>query len=93
MKSDAELAKKNIELAFEFSRLVLARPELDDRIPEDAMVVFEVAEDAELTRYNRRLAKRNRERGQPLVIVNVSRLAPSRLVNPHVTLASRSSRD
>ena len=89
MKNDAELAKKNIELAFEFSRLVLARPELDGRIPEDAMVVFEVADDPALTRYNRSLAKRNREPGQPVVVVHVSRLAPSRLVNPHLTLAAR----
>lgn len=89
MKNEAELAKKNLEIGFEFSRLVLARPELDDKIPEDAMVVFEIADDRDLTRYNRQLARRNREAGQPIVVVHISSLAPTRLINPHVTLAAR----
>lgn len=85
---DAALAKKNLELSFEFSRYVLAHPELGDKIPDNAMIVFAVAEDRPLTRYNAALAKRNREAGQPIVTVHIKRLAPSRLIAPRVRLAA-----
>ena len=84
MRNEAELAKKNMEIAFEFSRFVLAHPELDDRIPEDAMVVFEVADDPELTRYNRAIAQRNKETGQLLVLVRIKGLATTRLLEPEL---------
>ena len=85
MRTDAELAKKNLELSFEFSRFVLAHPEVDAKIPEDALVMFEVSDDPELTRYNRTLATRNKEAHQPVVLVRIKGLAPTRLLEPTVT--------
>ena len=85
MKNEAALAKKNVEIGLEFSRLVLAHPELGEKIPEDAMVVFEVADDPTLTAYNRALAKRNKAPGQPVVTVRIKGLAPTRLVRPTVS--------
>mgnify|MGYP001593302912 CR=1 FL=1 len=84
MKNEAALAKKNIEIGLEFSRLLLANPELGEKIPEDAMGLFEVADDPKLTAYNRTLAKRNKDAGQPLVVVRIKGLAATRLLRPTV---------
>jgi len=86
--SEHELAKKNLELSFEFSRYVLSRPELEARLPEDALVAFEVADDPELTAFNRGLIQRTREPGQPLVVIRIKGLAPTRLVDPTVTVSA-----
>ena len=86
MKNETELAKKNMEVAFEFSRFLLTHPELDDRIPENAMIVFEVSDDPNLTRYNHTVAHRNKEANQPVVTVRIKGLAPTRLLEPHVTI-------
>lgn len=88
MKNENELAKRNVDLAFEFSRYVLANPEIDEKIPEGAQIVFEVADDPELTQFNRLLKERNREAGKPVVLVRIRGLAPTRLLDPTVTLAS-----
>ena len=88
MKNDSELAKKNVELSFEFSRYLLAHPELDDTIPENALMIFEIADDPELTAFNRALAQRNREANQPVVIIRIKGLAPTRLLEPTVTRVS-----
>ena len=88
MKNESELAKKNLELSFEFSRYVLDHSELEKKIPEGALIVFDIDDDEELSRYNHALAQRNKEVGQPIVIVHIKRLLPSRLLEPKVSLAS-----
>ena len=82
MRSETELAKKNVEISFEFSRFVLNNPEMDRKIPDDAVVIFDVANDPELTAYNRRLAKRQKGSNQSFVVVHIKGLAPSRLLEP-----------
>ncbi|MDP3703656.1 MAG: hypothetical protein Q8R78_04655, partial [Candidatus Omnitrophota bacterium] len=64
MKNESELVKKNVELSFEFSRYVLAHPEMDEKIPDNALITFEIEDDPELTAYNKSLVQRNREAGQ-----------------------------
>ena len=88
MKNESELAKKNVDLSFEFSRYVLANPKLEAKIPDNALVVFEIDDDPELTAYNRALAKRNKEAGQPVIVVHIERILPSRLLKPEVKPAS-----
>ncbi len=88
MKNERELVKKNLELSFEFSRYLLSRPELEAKIPENALIVFNVADDPTLTRFNKTLAKRNAERGQPIITVWVKGLAPTRLLEPRVISAT-----
>jgi hypothetical protein len=87
-RNDKELAAKNMELAFEFSRLVLAKPELARKIPDNALVVFEVEGDAALTTYSKRTAKEIQEPKQPIVVVHVEGLAPSRLIHPELRPAA-----
>ena len=87
-RTEKELTQKTLELSFEFTRLVLAQPELAKQIPENAIVVFEVDEDSELTAYSKKVSQAAREPKQPLVIVHLKRLAPSRLVQPELRLAA-----
>ena len=89
MTNDSDVTKRNLELSFEFSRYLLNNSELEDKIPEGALIVFEVDDDPELTAFNRELAQRNKEANQPVVTVHISGLAPTRLLNPHLTVASR----
>ncbi|MEW6103305.1 MAG: DUF5647 family protein [bacterium] len=86
-----ELFEKNLELTTEFNRYVLEHPELEKRIPKDAIVVILPEYDRELAEENLKIAKARKEKEQPLVFVKVKKLAPvrkSRLVRPKVEIAS-----
>ena len=86
--NDKELTQKMLELSFEFTRLVLAQPEVAKQIPENAFVAFEVDEDPEFTAYSKKVAEAAREPGQPIVVVHIKGLAPSRLVQPELRPAA-----
>ncbi len=84
-----DFAKMQSELASEFAKYVLDHPDVDDLLPEDAYVYFEVAGDAAFNEYSRKLALRRRdEEGMEIVCVRVRGLAPpqgSRLIDPQIT--------
>ena len=92
MKNENEMAKKNLEISFEFSRYVLSHPELDDTIPDNALILFQIQDDPDLTQYNLKLAEGHKEIGQPVVIVKIKSLAPSRLIEPTVAMSGPSKR-
>ena len=82
MKNERELAKKNLEISFEFSRYVLAHPGVGAKIPDNALIAFHVADDPALTTFNKNLVKRTREPGQPVITVWIKGLATTRLIKP-----------
>jgi len=86
---DAErFAARQMELTAEFAKLVLDRPELDESLPEDAYVYFEIEGESDFNEYGRQLAeRREREDGMVAVCVRVRGLAPpqgSRLIDPRI---------
>lgn len=86
-----EFFNKSLTLSFEFSRYLIAHPEIEEKIPKGALVVLLVEDDPEFNEKAIELAKAKRETNQPLVTVRVQRLLPpteSRLVNPRLELAS-----
>jgi hypothetical protein len=87
--TEKEYFHKNLELSTEFSKHLLAHPELETEIPEDAQIVFLDDSDPVLTQKNLDLAKLQKETGQPLVFVHVKGLRPeaSRLIEPHLEKA------
>lgn len=90
--TNKELFDKNLELASEFSRYVLANPKVADELPPDSEILFIVDSDPELTQYNLELAKGLKEKGKSVVFVHVKTLLPkeaSRLVEPRIELAAR----
>jgi len=89
--TEEEFVEKNIRLSFEFSKYVLANPELDEHIPDNAQVVFIIENDPEFNEKSKSLAEKQREPGQPVVIVRIKGLAPplvSRLIEPKLELAT-----
>ncbi len=82
-------ARRQSELHAEFARYVLDHPEIDEQLPEDAHIYFEVAGDEPFNEYSRSLAmRREREEGVKIVCIRVKGLAPkqgSRLLDPQIT--------
>jgi len=71
-------------LSSEFDKYVLAHPKMADKIPPNALIVFQLEGNRKFNRWSRELAERYREKGQPTVLVCVKDLQPavSRLVGP-----------
>lgn len=85
--TDHAYFERALELATEFDRYVLAHPDVAERIPPDALLVFQLADDPAFSQRSLELARARREPGQPVVLVQVQTLRPpleSRLVDPHV---------
>lgn len=81
---------KNIVLNTEFNKYLAEHPDVADKIPDNSLVVLLPDDDPALCRKNLTLARRHRERNQPVVHVRVKKLAPppkSRLVQPRLKIA------
>lgn len=70
--------QKNVELVTEFDRYVREHPEFADQIPDNALVAMLVEGDEDFNRWSQEGAKRQAEKGQPIVYVRIKRLGPIR---------------
>ena len=70
--------QKNAELVTEFDRYVREHPDLAERIPDNALVAMSVEGDEEFNRWSQEGAKRQSEKGQPIVYVKIKRIQPIR---------------
>jgi hypothetical protein len=88
MIDPADFAQRQMELTAEFARYVLEHPDIDDSLPEDAYIYFEVDGQPEFNEYSQQLAqRREREEGVVAVCVKSKGLAPpqgSRLIDPQI---------
>jgi hypothetical protein len=79
-------AQKQLELTGEFGKYVIDHPEVDNLLPVESYIYFEIAGQEEFNQYSRQLAEKHlREAGTPIVCVRVKGLAPlqgSRLIDP-----------
>ena len=85
--TDKELFNKNLDISHEFSKYLLNHPEIENKIPPDALVVFIVEDDPELSQKNIEMNRTNREPNQPLIFVKIKGIRPpeeSRLIEPHL---------
>jgi hypothetical protein len=73
-----ELFVKIQQLSTEFDLYLLDHPEVADKIPDGALVVFLPTYDKALAKNNRQLAARLQEKGQPVVYVKVKGILSSR---------------
>jgi len=90
--TDQAFFERSLELATEFDRYVLAHPEVAERIPPDALLVFQLADDPVFSQRSLELARTRREPNQPVVLIQVQTLRSpleSRLVDPRVEPVSR----
>lgn len=79
MITEEELFLKNQKLSTEFDLYLAEHPEIEDQIPDNALIVLLPEYDKELSEKNMELAKRHREAGQPVVYVRIGKLRISRL--------------
>lgn len=89
--TDQEFFERSLELSTEFDRYVLAHPEVAERIPPDALIVFQLADDPAFSQRSLELARTHRASNQPVLLVQVQTLRPpleSRLVNPRIEALS-----
>jgi hypothetical protein len=70
MNSD-ELFQKNVNLSLEFSRYLFEHPEIEDKIPRGAQIVLLPEFDEELKDSNLKIARQQRQEGQPVVYVRI----------------------
>ena len=79
-------------LSAEFSKFILAHPDLDGQIPNNSQIVFHIKDNLDFNKWSERVNRAQRESNQPVVIVGIDDLAPpleSRLINPHLEVASK----
>ncbi|HZX48357.1 MAG TPA: DUF5647 family protein [Nitrospirota bacterium] len=74
-----ELFRKNQQLSTEFELYILEHPEIEEQIPDNAMIVLVPEYDQDLTTKNIELAEANKEPGQTIVYIRISRLRTSRI--------------
>lgn len=74
-----ELFRKNQQLSTEFELYLLEHPDIEDKIPDNAMIVLLPEYDRELAEKNIELAEANKEAGQTIVYVRVEKLRASRI--------------
>jgi len=82
-----EFFTKNSELSIEFSKYLLERPEMDDLLTEETVVVLLPEFDTELRDFNLGMAKEIESEGGKVLYVKVKHIAPkisSRLIGVEV---------
>ena len=84
---------KTLELSTEWSKLLLNDERLASRVPDDALIVFQLKDEPTYNAQAIALAKAShaREPERPIVVVRVKGLAPplaSRLLDPHLEVAT-----
>lgn len=87
-----EFSRRQMELTAEFAKYLLENPDVDEALPEDSYIYFQVEGETEFNRYSRDLAeRRRRDDGMKPVAVQVKGLAPpqgSRLIEPSIALGT-----
>ena len=80
--------RRSAVLGVEFDRYVMEHPAFAARIPRGAQIVLQLPNDPKFNAWARSVARRQREAGQPVVIVNIGRMQPprSRLISPRLEI-------
>lgn len=82
-----ELFRKNQQLSTEFELYLLDHPEIEEAIPDNALIVLLPDYDSILAKKNRELAEANKEPGQTIVYVRIKKLRASRIEDLSLQLA------
>jgi len=72
MSNSDSLVNKNTMLVREFDRYILEHPEFSEKIPDNALVVMQIADDEEFNEWARRTGKSMAEKDNPILYVTVT---------------------
>jgi hypothetical protein len=85
-------AHRQMELTAEFAKYLIDNLDIDESLPEDAYIFFQIIGEDEFNEYSQQLAeRREREDGVTAVSVHLKGLAPpqgSRLIDPQIVSSS-----
>jgi len=79
MNNEKDMVTRNIELSAEFSRYLFEHPQIEDRIPADAEIVFLPEFDQELKEFNICLGKQIEAEGGKVLYVAIKTMRPKTL--------------
>jgi len=68
----------NAEVGTEFDRYAVEHPTFAAKIPRGAQVVLQLPNQPRFNAWLRRLARKQRQPGQPVVVVHIGKLLPAR---------------
>lgn len=68
----------NGELGNEFDRYIMEHPAFAAKIPRGALVVLQLPDNPRFNAWLRRLARTQRQSGQPVVVIQIGKLLPAR---------------
>lgn len=78
-----KLVRKNLDLLADFMKHVFEHPEVLDRIPKDAELIFLPVNEPDICEENRKIAERLRNDGKVVVLV---RMSPVKIPSPELEL-------
>ncbi len=92
MIHEEDFVHKTLELSTEWSKLILSNEALARRVPNEALLVFQIQGETAYNAQSMQLAKAShaREPKRPVVLVRVKGLLPplvSRLIKPRLEVA------
>ncbi|MBU0896502.1 MAG: DUF5647 family protein [bacterium] len=76
------------EISFEWNRYIINNPEVIDKIPNNAQVVFLLNDNHSFSSWSIETNKAKREPKQPVIFVHLKSFLPSRLVEPQLETAA-----
>lgn len=68
-----EYSKLAALISSEFNKYLVEHEEVADKIPQNALVVFQVENERKFNKWSRDISQRNREKNQPLIFVNIKK--------------------
>jgi hypothetical protein len=77
----------NTELVFELVEYIQHNEDFADQIPRGAQLVVQLRHDPGFDRWARKIAKANRDPGQPVMYVYIEKLYPSRIAQATLKVA------
>ena len=78
MSNPDNFVNKNTMLVREFDRYILEHPEFAEKIPDNALVVMQIADDEEFHQWARRTGQSVAAKDNPIMYVTVTELKPVR---------------
>ena len=72
------LELRNAQIVSEFDRYVMEHPSFAAKIPRGAQIILQLPDDPKFNTWVRRIAKKQRQPGQPAVVVHIEKLLPAR---------------
>ncbi len=81
-----EVTARNLLIGAEFDKFVIEHPEVLDKIPDGAQLIFLPEYDPELCAENLKLSKSVTETKKPIIYIKLNKLSPQRSRIKQVTI-------